>query len=86
MAHPIKTAWLQGLKTSKEQEEFVQNVLNSKKVLDKLAEIVYNKCISEEKVSTTDYDSPSWSHKQAHLNGKAEVYRFLLDLLQIKEH
>ena len=82
----LKLEWLKDLKTDKEREEFKQYVLSSQKVLDKLREIVYNMSINEEKVKTIDYDSPSWSHKQAHLNGKQEVYRTLLDLLTFKEH
>lgn len=32
-------------------------------------------------VQETDYDSPSWSHKQAHLNGKIEALTLVLSLL-----
>lgn len=81
----VKTPWLQGL-NSKEQEEFTNTLLSSEKVLDKLRKIVYNMCINEEKVKTIDYDSPSWSHKQAHMNGKLEAYRTVLDLLTFKDH
>lgn len=81
----VKAPWYQGL-NSKEKEDFVNTLLSSQKVLDKLREIVYNMSINEEKVKTIDYDSPSWSHKQAHLNGKLEAYRTVLDLLTFKEH
>lgn len=35
--------------------------------------------------SIVDYDCPSWSHKQAHLNGKAEAFRQILKFLGPKE-
>lgn len=81
----IKVQWFQDL-SSKEKEDFTNTLLSSEKVLDKLRKIVYNMCINEEKVKTIDYDSPSWSHKQAHMNGKLEAYRTVLDLLTFKEH
>lgn len=85
MAHKLKTQWFQDLPKS-EQENFKQLVLSSEKVLDKLRKIVYNMSIDEEKVKTIDYDSPSWSHKQAHHNGKSEAYREIMELLEIKEY
>lgn len=81
----LKTDWFKDLPVS-EQENFKQIVLGSKKVLDKLAEIVYNRGIIEDRVTTDHYDSPSWSHKQAHLNGKREAYKEIIDLITIKDH
>lgn len=60
-------------------------VLGSHKVLDRLQEICYNSITSEEKVKAVDYDSPSWSHKQAHLNGRIEAYREIVELLNISD-
>lgn len=68
-----------------EQEEFKKLVLGSQKILDKAAEIVYNMSITESKVSTTDYDSPSWSHKQADRNGYLRALNELYALLKLKE-
>lgn len=81
----LKTEWFKDLPAS-EQENFKQIVIGSKKVLDKLAEIVYNRDKMEDRTVTPDYDTHSWSHKQAHLNGKREAYREILDLIIIKEH
>ena len=83
--HRLKTAWFQDLPKA-DQENFKQLVLSSEKVLDKLRKIVYNMSIEEERVKTIDYDSPSWSHKQAHLNGKAEAFREIMNLLDFKEY
>lgn len=77
----LKTTWTQDLKTASEREEFTKVVLNSSLVLDKLRKIVYNRVISGEKVAPSDYDSPSWSHKQADSNGYARAYREILELL-----
>ena len=77
----MKPLWYQHLKDKQEQEQFQTLVLGSQKVLDRLREICYNGLNSAEKVKVEDYDVPSWSHKQAHKNGRLEVYRELLALL-----
>ena len=84
-ASRLKTEWFKDLPPS-EQENFKKIVLGSKKVLDKLSQIVYNRSIIGDRVATADYDSPSWSHKQAHLNGKLEAYREIIELITIKDH
>lgn len=78
----IKTVWLQHLKTQAEQEEFKKTLKRSKIVLDKLTEIVYN---STKEQKTTDYDCPSWSHKQAHMNGYNEAIKHFLEILDLKD-
>jgi len=77
----LKTVWFQDL-PKEEQEKFKELVLGSKKVLDKLSKIVYNMGVSGEKVNVDQYDSPSWSHKQAHLNGYNAALRDVLDILK----
>jgi hypothetical protein len=32
-------------------------------------------------VSDPDYDNPSWSHRQAHMNGKVEELDFILEMI-----
>lgn len=81
----LKTEWFKDLPPS-EQENFKKIVFGSQKVLDKLAQIVYNKGIIENRITTSDYDSPSWAAKQAHLNGKAEAYREIIELITFREH
>ena len=79
----MKTEWFGSMK-GEERENFKLSILSSKIVLDKLQEIVYNMYKKEESVSDIDYDSPSWSHKQAHTNGKREALKQILDLITIE--
>lgn len=79
MAH---ASWF-GSSKGEEKENFKQNLLNSKIVLDKLLEIVYNMDKEREEVSFNDYDSPSWSHKQAHTNGYREALRRVIEVIDI---
>ena len=80
----MKTEWFGSLR-GEERENFKLSVLSSKIVLDKLHEIVYNMYKKEESVNANDYDSPSWSHKQAHTNGRRDALRQVLDLITIKD-
>lgn len=76
--------WFKGL--NKQEEEDLRNILASNSfLLDKLTEIVYNMVTSSEEVNLTDYDSPSWSHRQAHVNGHNHALRKVLALTKGKE-
>jgi hypothetical protein len=79
----VKTQWLGSLK-GEERENFRLSVLNSKIVLDKLHEIVYNMYRERRDVTISDYSNPSWSHLQAHQNGACEALSKVLELLDIK--
>ena len=79
----MKTEWFGSMK-GEERENFKLSILSSKIVLDKLQEIVYNMYKKEESISDIDYDSPSWSHKQAHTNGKRHALKQILDLITIE--
>lgn len=83
----LQTVWFQHLKPGEDQENFKKNVLSSQKVLDRLREICYNIIQEDEKVRVADYASPSWSHEQAHRNGKREALENLIKILTIdKDH
>ena len=82
MSLKVKAIWLHG---EENPEEFKKYLFSSQKALDKLRKIVYNRCMSTEKTREVDYDCPSWSHKQAHQNGKVEAYKEILELLEFKE-
>lgn len=78
----IKTEWIKGLKgndVTKRKELVLQNKI----LLDFLVEILYNMNERLEEVSLDDYNSPSWSHKQAHLNGQRDMLRKIVDLCTI---
>lgn len=80
----MKSIWLGNLKND-ERENFKQSILISKNVLDKLKEIVYNMANEKESVVSYDYDSPSWSHKQAHNNGFLDACRKIIEIVDVKE-
>lgn len=80
----ISEAWLTGLK-GEARDKMKENVLSNQILLDKLSEILYNMQVKKESTVLTDYDTPSWSHKQAHLNGEASAIRKVIEIISIKD-
>lgn len=76
--------WFKGL-NPEEREEMRLLLVNNEKLLDKLKEILYNIQVKKETSVLDDYDTPSWSHKQAHQNGEAAAIRKILDIITIRE-
>lgn len=66
-----------------EVETLKAQLIGDKKTLDKLKEIVYNIVRSEEDIRFTDYDSPNWSHKQAHRFGRADALKTIARLVDL---
>lgn len=81
----IAAIWLSEAKTAAEKEEIKNLVISSEKVLDKLAKILYNMQEKKRGSVLVDYDTPSWSHKQAHLNGETAMLERIIDIVTIKE-
>lgn len=78
----MKTVWTAHLKDPEQRAKLKKDLEKARFALDILSKIVYNIRESRSSVVQTDYDSPSWSHKQAHKNGAIEVCDLLLDLLE----
>lgn len=76
----MKTEWFKGIEDEKEIEKIKSSVRSSHLVLEQLIEICSNKIEELNAVNLKDYDSPSWSEKQAHINGMNEAYRKIIAL------
>jgi len=68
-------------KYEKDHKLFDEQWRESKYVRGLLEKVFKDKLETTTSVTKSDYDTPSWSHKQAHFNGKAEAYREILKLL-----
>lgn len=84
MQNKVSEMWFIGVPPA-EREAIKNLVLSSPILLDKLQKILYNIQESKEATVLGDYDSPSWSHKQAHLNGQNDMIRKMLKLVTITE-
>ena len=76
--------WFSTLK-GQEKEDFKDQLLGSKKILDILREIVYNKSMSCINYLEKDFDKPSWSHRNAFELGKKAAYEELIQYLTIPD-
>lgn len=80
----LNVKWTQGVSPDR-KDNLEKLIRNSVIVLSQLKQIVETDLNEMEKVPISDYDHPSWSHKQAHENGKREYARQLLSLLSFLE-
>jgi hypothetical protein len=78
----MDSRWLGSLK-DQERENMKNSIQNSKLVLDKLHEIVYNMYSEHRSTTFKDYDSPAWLAKQAHTNGYCEALSKILELTKV---
>lgn len=74
----FKELWFRGL--SPDDKKSLENGLRTSLLAERLRTII-QVWENELPVLSADYDSPSWSHKQAHRNGQAEILRRLRSIL-----
>lgn len=79
----LSNDWTKHLRDPKEKKEFERIVKASTILLSRLNDILseYEKEISKQELKLDSYDSPSWSHKQAHLNGRRQSINRIKDLI-----
>jgi hypothetical protein len=78
------TRWFKDI-PAEEVDSFKRDIISSKKVLDRLTQIVYNIVTSEEDVRLSDYDNPNWSHKMAHTLGRKDAFSTILRLVKLEK-
>tara|TARA_R110002020_G_scaffold285675_3_gene501204 strand:+ start:853 stop:1101 length:249 start_codon:yes stop_codon:yes gene_type:complete len=71
---------IQSLVPKEDRARVAEIVEKSDFLLDILAKVCYNIIRESQNITKSDYSSPSWSHEQAHRNGKVEA---LTDFLKI---
>ena len=80
----ISTAWYQGL-DDKEKKDMELLVKSSGLVLRRLNEILDIELAKNDTsgISVSNYDTPSWSHKQAHYNGARSTLTLFKKIVSI---
>jgi len=79
------TAWTKHLKTATEIDEFEKYVKGSRRLLNRLNEILQeniNQLVVTE-LSLKDYDNPSWAYKQAFRNGQKSALNSIQRLINL---
>jgi hypothetical protein len=84
------TKWTQHLKDEEEKARFENTILSSKKVLDRLIQILdeEEQALDRSELDIKSFDHPGWAYKQAFKNGYRSslgVLKKLIDLDQQKK-
>jgi len=77
----VPSEWFAKCETDEEKEELRSYLLNSSRLFDLLKSMIQRRYNQEGGAKVVDYDSPSWSHKQAHKNGRIDAYEEVYKLL-----
>jgi hypothetical protein len=79
------TAWTKHLKNASDIDEFEQYIRSSRRLLDRLTEILreQNAYLDGTETSVKDYEDPSWAYKQAFRNGQRSTLKAILKLINL---
>ena len=80
----LSTEWFKGLTTLESKESLagrIRNLSNDIAIKRFIGILRAKEKFLLSGVGIQDYDSPSWSHKQADINGQLRSLRYVLDLL-----
>ncbi len=83
MASPLNPIWSAHL-PEKDRAEFENLVRGSEKVLDRLHQILYNRCIESEN-RDLDFDSPAWAYRAAAGAGARKVLTDLMKIIKVDQ-
>lgn len=77
------TAWTRNLKSSEDIHNFEDALKAAKPVLERLQQLIDQSIVEvdNQELSSKAYDTPNWSHKQAHLNGFKSALKLVSKLI-----
>lgn len=81
------SAWTKHLKTEDDKARFKNELLGSKRVLNRLQELLKEQ---EDELTNTElsndiYDLPNWDYRQADINGRRKALKTIKFLLTIDQ-
>lgn len=81
------SAWTKHLKDQRDVERFQQALRSAKPTLERLYEIMTEEInkLDRSETNPASYDTPSWSHKQAHKNGFRQYHQLLEKLIDLDQ-
>lgn len=82
----LSIEWFKNLDTPEKKKAFALKIRSMQNdiMFKRLTEIIKDKRLTllRGPSSLEDYDNPSWSHKQADINGQVRALTFVLELLK----
>lgn len=87
MRTSFNSKWTKHLSNDQEKEQLRKTVLASRTALDRLKQLIAEElgALDNQEGSLADYDSPAWSHKQAHRNGERGFAKKILELITFEK-
>jgi hypothetical protein len=81
------TVWTKNLKTDQEKDNFNNQLLGARPVLERLMELLNEKEYSLESSerSVKAYETPNWAFLQAHKNGCASMLTSIKELINLDQ-
>ena len=81
------TVWTKNLKTPEEQENFNNQLLGARPVLQRLNELLdeKEKELDRSERSQKAYENPNWAYLQAHRNGCAGMLQSIKELINLDQ-
>ncbi len=81
------TRWTQHLTDPSDKEKFKNEVLGSKRVLERLSQMIDEdlQALDKSEFDHRSYDVANWSHLQAHRNVNRQVYATFKKLINLDQ-
>lgn len=79
--------WTKNLKTEKEIEDFKNSLRGSRRILDRLTELLneYEKSLNRSELNTKAFEDPNWAYLQAYKNGYRACLEKLKELIDLDQ-
>jgi hypothetical protein len=79
--------WTSHLKTPEEKEQFKNSVLGSKRVLQRLQEVLdeMETEVMKAEINPKTYEIPNWANRQAHNNGYRQCLFLVKKLIDLDQ-
>lgn len=81
------SAWTSHLKTEEEKEAFRNEVLGSRRVLQRLEQLmkIEEDGLDQSELNTKIYDIPNWDYRQADMNGCRRMIRTVRKIVNLDQ-
>jgi hypothetical protein len=81
------TVWTKNLKTEEEKDNFNNQLLGARPVLERLHDLLNEKEVELDRSERTlkAYENPNWAYLQAHKNGCASMLQSIKELINLDQ-
>lgn len=79
--------WTKNIKDEEEKKKFVNFLLHSKQIFNRLDEILteYENDLDSKETNLKTYEIPNWANRQAHCNGYRQCVRQIKKLINFDQ-